>query len=92
MIAPRWHDARAGRPAYYADVVGHRAFVEMTVRSHRAHGLVGSEYQASLDGVRLGEFDTLDRAQRAAIDAAQTKTPTRREPRGRDSVGTQFDY
>lgn len=91
-MTPRWHDARAGRPAYFADVAGHRAFVELTVRSHRAHGLVGSEYQASLDGVRLGEFDTLAGAQGAAIGAAQTKTPPRREPQGRENIGTQFDY
>lgn len=90
MIA-RWQDARAGRPAYFADVGPHRAFVQQTVRSHRAHGLIGSEYQASLDGVRLGEFETLEDAQRAAVDAAETKTPPRREPQGRE-VGAGFDY
>lgn len=88
----QWRDARGGRPAYYADVAGKRVFVELTVRSHRAHGIVGSEYQANVNGVRLGEFKSLGAAQNAAVEAAQTKTPPRREPQGRENIGPGFDY
>ncbi len=90
MIMPTWRDAPGRRRAYFADVAGRRLFVEQTVRSHRAHGIVGSEYQTSVDGVRLGEFNTLGDAENAALDAVETKTPPRREPQGR--VGVAFDY
>lgn len=70
-----WQKADAGRrPAMYADVNGHRLFVQQTVRSHCARGLVGSEYQAMIGGIRVAEYSSLALAQCAAVDAAQTKT------------------
>lgn len=97
MIAVPWHEvANARRPAFYADVAGKRLYVEQTVRSHRAHGVVGSEYQVSVNGVRRGEFDSRAAAQRAAVLAAQTwrklKRPHGASRRGVIESGTNFDY
>ena len=86
----RWHNTGGKRSGFYADVAGRRLFVEQTVRSHCAHGIVGTEYQASIAGVRIGEFPSLDAAQNAAIAATQTKTAPQLAPRGRD--GVSLDY
>jgi len=55
--------ADARRETHYADNNGYRLHVEQTVRSHRAHGLVGQEFQASIGGIRVGDFATLALAQ-----------------------------
>lgn len=45
------------RPSYYAtDPAGRRLYVEQTVRSECASGLIGSEFQISIGGVRQGEI------------------------------------
>lgn len=85
----QWTEATVRRPAYFADVAGRRLHVEQTLRSHCAHGIVGNEFQACVDGVRLGEFETLEDAQAAAVHAAETKTASQDDPRGR---GFGYDY
>jgi|GEM_PF-4147089 len=73
-----WREAPAGRrPAFYCDVGEHRLFVQQSVRSHCARGLVGHEYQLSHNGVRQGEFTSLRAAQLAGELMAQTKTAPR---------------
>lgn len=74
-----WHRANAGRrPAMYADVNGHRLFVQQTVRSYCARGMVGTEYQATIGGVRIAEYPSLVSAQAAA----ETKTAPLGTPAG----------
>jgi hypothetical protein len=51
-----WERAPTRRMAYCADVEADRLFVQQTVRSVRAHGLIGEEYQGFIAGVRVGEF------------------------------------
>lgn len=89
-MTAQWQQATVKRIAHYADVADRHLYVEQTVRSFCAHGLVGHEYQASVDGVRLGEFPSLLEAQIAAVYAAETKTASQDDPRGRVDFG--FDY
>jgi hypothetical protein len=45
------------RPTFYAtDPNGRRFYIEQTVRSEHASGMVGSEYQLSISGIRQGEI------------------------------------
>jgi hypothetical protein len=69
-----WQRAPTRRVGFYADHLGRRLFVEQTVRSMRAHGLVGDEFAGFVGGIRVGEFKTLDRAQRETITAAHRKS------------------
>jgi hypothetical protein len=88
-----WHTATDNRrPAQYADAFGARLFVQMTVRSFCAQGMIGEEYQASVGGVRIGEFDSIDAAKNAAIRAAEMKTAPPREPQGREDDGLGYDF
>lgn len=73
----RWQRSTSRRFAVSAIAYGRCCHVEQTVRSERAHGVIGQEFQASVSGVRLGEFETVEAAQRAAIAAAKKK-PRRR--------------
>jgi hypothetical protein len=88
-----WTKIEACRASFYADCAGRRLLVRQTVRSHCAFGKIGLEYQASIGGVRIGEFPSVDLAQAAAIARAQTKTAPR-NMRGRDvvGVGLSLDY
>lgn len=61
----------AKRPAYYADHNGRRLYVQITARSRHAYMNVKQQFQASIDGVRIGEFDSLDLAKAAAIARSQ---------------------
>lgn len=73
-MTAQWSKADSGkRPALYANVNGHRLFVQQTVRSYCARGLVGTEYQAMVGGKRIAEYPSLALAQAAAVEAAQTK-------------------
>lgn len=75
-----WRRADVGRRrAVYADLNGHRLFVQQTVRSYCARGLIGTEYQAMIGGIRIAEYPSLPLAQGAAVEVAQTKTA----PQGR---------
>lgn len=69
-----WRRAPISRAAFYADWVDVRLYVTQTVRSARAHGIVGAEFQALVGGVRIGEFQSCEAAQIAAICAAQQRT------------------
>ena len=84
-------DAQNRRPSFTPTWRGSVLFVKQTARSHCASGFVGTEFQAAINGVRIGEFNSREDAQRPALDAAQTKTPPRREPQGRE-LGSSFDY
>ncbi len=79
----QWLRADAGkRPAMYADVNGHRLFVQQTVRSYCALRWVGTEYQAMIGGNRIAEYQSIAEARCAAVAAAQAKTAPRDEPVG----------
>lgn len=91
-MSAHWQEVTVKRSAYCADVGGRRLHVEQTVRSHCAHGLVGNEFQACVDGVRLGEYPSLAEAQDAAVCAAETKTASQDDPRGRVIGDLGFDY
>ena len=79
-----WQRCEGKRPAYWADVEGRRLHVQQ-MRSYPA-GARG-RFRVRIGGVRLAEFDELDQAQAAAIDAVQNKKAPQPEPRG-----FGFDY
>lgn len=70
-----WEPANNRREAHYADVNGVRLFVQKTVRADRCPLARSDEYQARVNGIRVGEFVGLAVAQRAAIAAATKKAP-----------------
>lgn len=68
---PVWHRAPTHREAYYAIRGKRRLYVEQTVRAVHCAGRFGREFQATIDGVRLGEYDGLLAAQTAAAQAVK---------------------
>ena len=80
-----WHIAPTRRQAFYADSNGPRLFVEQTVRSERAHGLVGTEFQAWVSGIRVGDYRSLDEAQTAAVFNSRPTQARRTIPCARDT-------
>lgn len=77
-----WKDAGAKRQAFYADYLGHRLFVQQTLRSMLASHTINAEFQAVIDGVRIDECETLDAAKALAVHAAETKKAPQDGPAG----------
>lgn len=86
-----WREAPSRRPAIYADAEGCRVFVEQTVRSHCAHPMIGTEFQVSVAGVRLGEYPSAETAALAGVCAARNKKGPA-VARGASDDGLVFDY
>jgi hypothetical protein len=83
-----WAPAPTRRVAFFADAAGDRLFVQQSVRSVRAHGLIGEEFQSFVNGVRVGDFLSADAAKAGALAAANKKGPAG----DAGPVGVSFDY
>lgn len=77
-----WRHAPTRRAAWYADHAGARLFVQETVRSDRAHAMLGGrEYAAHVSGLRVGEFAGVDLAKDAAARQASCASRDAQERR-----------